>query len=158
MAEFASGKTPILVSTSVVEVGVDIPEATVMVIEGADHFGLAQLHQFRGRVGRSDRQSYCFLLSGTSAKTAVERLRGFASTNNGFNLAEQDLKTRGPGEFVGVKQSGLPDLAMSSLKDTAMVSAARFQAERILKADPSLEQFPELQKKLLGFGQGIHLE
>ena len=158
MRDFMSGKTPILVSTSVIEVGVDVPDATVMIIEGADHFGLAQLHQFRGRVGRSEKQSYCFLLSGTGTKTALERLTGFAKTHDGFALAEQDLKSRGPGEFVGTKQSGIPDLAMSSLKDTSLVVAARTSAQKLLEHDPSLKIFPFLKKRLAGFGGEIHLE
>ena len=158
MADFAAGKTRILVSTSVIEVGVDVPEATVMAIEGAEYFGLAQLHQFRGRVGRSNRQSYCFLLSGTTSKTALARLQGFVKTNDGFKLAEQDLKLRGPGEFIGVKQSGLPDLAMDSLKDLSLVLSAKKCAEEILKRSIDLTGYPLLKQKLQGFTGEIHLE
>jgi len=158
MRDFMSGKTPILVSTSVIEVGVDVPDATVMIIEGADHFGLAQLHQFRGRVGRSEKQSYCFLLSGTGTKTALERLTGFAKTHDGFALAEKDLTIRGPGEFVGTKQSGLPDLAMASLANVELIKKARTEARLLLKEDPSLNGYPSLKQRLDEFQKLNHFE
>lgn len=158
MNDFANKKIQILVSTSVIEVGIDIPEATVIVIEGADHFGLAQLHQFRGRVGRSDKQSYCFLLTESETKTSQKRLETFAKTFDGFSLAEQDLKMRGPGEFLGTKQSGMPDLAMNSLKDLSLVLLARKEAEDILNKSPDLNSYPLLKQRLKEFKYEIHLE
>jgi len=151
-----SGKTDILVSTSVIEVGIDIPNATVMMIEGADRFGLAQLHQFRGRVGRGEHQSYCLLFS-TSGKTTT-RLRAVVKCDNGFELAEKDMEIRGPGQFYGVAQSGLPDLAMDSLKDLNLIKAVRQEAINLLKKDLELISYPLLAEKLTQFKQTIHLE
>jgi len=149
-------KTDVLVSTSVIEVGIDVPNATVMMIEGADRFGLAQLHQFRGRVGRGEHQSYCFLFS-TSGETTA-RLRAIQKCENGFELAEKDLEIRGPGQFYGVKQSGLPDLAMNSLKDIQLIKSTREQAAELLSQDPELKYHPFLGDKLSQFKQIIHLE
>ncbi|OIO50332.1 MAG: ATP-dependent DNA helicase RecG [Candidatus Brennerbacteria bacterium CG11_big_fil_rev_8_21_14_0_20_43_10] len=158
MKKFSQGELDVLVSTSVVEVGVDIPNAAVMVIEGADRFGLAQLHQFRGRVGRGAYQSYCFLLSSLDAGGIQKRLQGFAKAFDGFKLAEQDLQIRGPGEFFGVKQSGIPDLAMHSLRDIELVMCAHTYAEAILKKDATLESYPMLQERIKEFKTEIHLE
>jgi ATP-dependent DNA helicase RecG len=156
MSDFKNKKTDILVSTSVIEVGIDIPNATVMMIEGADRFGLAQLHQFRGRVGRGEHQSYCFLFS-TSGETTA-RLRALQKCDNGFELAEKDLQIRGPGQFYGVAQSGLPDLAMASLKDLELIKSTRAEAMDLLKKDPDLRYYPLLSEKLSQFTQTIHLE
>jgi len=156
MADFKDKKFDILVSTSVIEVGIDIPNATVMMVEGADRFGLAQLHQFRGRVGRGEHQSYCFLLS-TSGET-TQRLRALIKCENGFELAEKDLEIRGPGQFYGVRQSGMPDLAMNGLKDLNFVKAVRQEAIELLKKDFELKKFPLLLEKLAQFKQRIHLE
>ena len=138
MAEFRGGGADILVSTSVVEVGVDVPSATVMVIEGAERFGLSQLHQFRGRVGRSAYQSYCYLLSEEESSSSRGRLQLMERTNDGFELAEADLEMRGPGEYFGTRQSGLPDLRVAKLTDHALLLKARNYAERILEMDVNL--------------------
>lgn len=138
MRRFRDREADILVSTAVIEVGIDIPNATVMVIEGADRFGLAQLHQFRGRVGRSGDQAYCLLLADDPSDEAQERLRLMQTTSDGFKLAEADLQMRGPGEFFGTRQSGLPDLRFARLTDVELIEAARDEAARILDADPSL--------------------
>ena len=117
MREFRDGELDVLVSTPVVEVGIDVANATVMMIEGADRFGLAQLHQFRGRVGRGEHRSYCLLLSDSPSETARERLSALERIHDGFKLAEADLELRGPGDFFGTRQSGLPNLRMARLSD-----------------------------------------
>ena len=122
MADLASGEAAVVVSTIVVEVGVDLPNATVMAIEAADRFGLAQLHQLRGRVGRSDRPSVCFLISDTELPEAQKRLRIMERTADGFELAEVDLETRGPGEYFGTRQAGLPDLRVAKLTDHRLIN------------------------------------
>lgn len=156
MSNFKNKKTDVLVSTSVVEVGIDIPNASVMMIEGADRFGLAQLHQFRGRVGRDKHQSYCFLFS-TSGQT-TSRLRALVKCENGFELAEKDMQIRGPGQFYGIRQSGLPDLAMDSLENLPFVKSVRQEANNLLEKDPELKIHPLLLNKLLEFKKSIHLE
>ncbi len=151
-------KTDILVSTSVVEVGIDVPNTTVMMIEGSERFGLAQLHQFRGRVGRGKHQSYCFLFTDSPAKTTSARLRAILKCENGFELAEKDLKIRGPGELFGIRQSGLPDLAMAGLGNLPLVEQTRKEANNLLDKDPELKYHPLLYEKLKQFHQTIHLE
>ena len=158
MQDFKDKKIDILVSTSVVEVGVDIPNATVMMIEGSEKFGLAQLHQFRGRVGRSDWQSYCFLFTDAPGIVYNRRLRALVNCQDGFELAEKDLAIRGPGDFAGQRQWGIPDLAMSSLSDTILVSKARNDAKEILQEDPQLKKYPWLKMRLGEFQKRIHLE
>ena len=140
MSAFRNREYDILVSTAVVEVGIDIPNATVMIVEGANRFGLAQLHQFRGRVGRGEAQSYCMLLSDSSATEALERLRVVENTHDGFALAEEDLRLRGPGEFFGTRQSGLPDLRVATLSDGCVLEDARRAARALFEADPTLDQ------------------
>ncbi|HPH96710.1 MAG TPA: ATP-dependent DNA helicase RecG [Anaerolineaceae bacterium] len=144
MKQFRDGAFHILVSTSVVEVGVDVPNATVMLIEGANRFGLAQLHQFRGRVGRGSEKSYCLLIPDSPDGTENERLAVMAETSNGFVLAERDLEQRGPGDFVGTRQAGFSELKMVSLTNIHLIEKARQQAQRIFKDDPDLTQ-PENQ-------------
>ncbi len=140
MQGFRSGEFQVLVATPVVEVGIDVPNATVMLIEGADRFGLAQLHQFRGRVRRGQHQAYCLLLAEARSVEARERLSVIERTQDGFALAEEDLKLRGPGEFFGTRQSGLPDLKMARLSDVALLELARGQALRLFELDPRLEK------------------
>ena len=144
MARFAGGDADILVSTSVVEVGVDVPNASVMLIEGAERFGLAQLHQFRGRVGRGTRQSYCLLFEGGIDDTAAHRLAFVATHASGFDLADEDLRQRGPGDVAGLRQHGLPEISAADLIDYAMSMRARAAAHRVLDADPSLTGHPPL--------------
>ncbi len=159
MNQFKNGEIDILVSTSVVEVGIDVPNATIMVIEGAEKFGLSQLHQFRGRVGRGEKQSYCFLLvPQLVSKTTLSRLAYFTKIFDGFKLAQLDLKFRGPGEFLGEKQSGIPDLAMDGLKNEELVLLAKKEAEQILATDKQLTNYPLLKERLSQFQKEIHLE
>jgi len=147
MIAFRNKEFDILVSTSVVEVGVDIPNATVMAIEGANHFGLSQLHQFRGRVGRGDAQSYCFLIPDSDNAFENKRLNVMTQTNDGFVLAEEDLKQRGPGDFLGTRQAGALNLQVASLADTRLIKKARDIAEEVLAEDPDLEKEENLSLK-----------
>jgi ATP-dependent DNA helicase RecG len=140
MRAFRDGETDVLVSTAVVEVGVDVPNATVILIEGADRFGLAQLHQFRGRVRRSSEQAYCFLLSDSDSAEALERLLIMETVSDGFRLAEEDLRLRGPGEYFGTRQSGLPDLRVARLTDVTLIEQTRAEATRLLELDPELSR------------------
>ncbi|MDD5568930.1 MAG: ATP-dependent DNA helicase RecG [Candidatus Pacebacteria bacterium] len=158
MKDFKNKKFDLLVSTSVVEVGIDVPNATVMMIEGADRFGLAQLHQFRGRVGRSEYQSYCFLLTDSAGLNTKERLKAMIKYDSGFELSEMDLKIRGPGDFVGVRQWGLPDFAMSALKEPKLIERTKKTAEDILTESPDLSAYPILKARLEIFEERIHLE
>ncbi len=158
MTAFKNKKIDILVSTSVIEVGIDIPNATIMMIEGSERFGLAQLHQFRGRVGRSDLQSYCLFFTDSPTKTVRARLNALLETNCGFQLAQKDLEIRGPGSFTGLKQWGIPDLAMESLKNLSLVEKTRNAAFQLLNKDPDLKNYPELKKKLQEFEIKMHLE
>jgi len=156
MKQFQENKINILVSTSVVEVGIDIPNATIMVIEGAEHFGLAQLHQFRGRVGRSHYQSYCFLFTESNNSKVYSRLKALVEYNDGFKLAEIDLALRGPGELLGTKQSGIPDLLMKSLINKEMLSSAQEAALMVLQEDSTLKKWPLLKEAFEDFVQKNH--
>ena len=138
MAAFKRGEFHILVSTPVVEVGIDVPNATVILVEGADRFGLAQLHQFRGRVGRGEHPSYCLLLAESPSEEAIERLKVIETVHDGFLLAEKDLEMRGPGEFFGTRQSGLPDLKVARLSDLRILEQARAAAQLLFQEDPEL--------------------
>lgn len=158
MRQFSDGSTDLVVSTSVVEVGVDVPNATIMMIEGADRFGLAQLYQFRGRVGRSEHQSFCFLFTDSSAKPTYQRLQALIEAKNGFELAEKDLNIRGPGQFFGESQTGMPDIAMRALQNPDLIKIARAAALKIVQADADLIKYPLLKKKLGEFKKEVHLE
>ena len=129
-----------------------------MMIEGSDRFGLAQLYQFRGRVGRGKHQSFCFLFTDSSSQTTRKRLRSLIEAKNGFELAEKDLAIRGPGEFLGESQTGIPDLAMKAVQNPELVKAGREAAEMILKKDPELKNYPLLKKRLDSFEKKVHLE
>ena len=155
MAKFRAGQIDILVSTSVVEVGVDIPNASVMMVEGVERFGLAQLHQFRGRVGRSIHQSYCFIFSESDTPSVAERLKFFEKENDGFKLAEKDLENRGPGEVYGTTQSGLADLRLAKLTDREIVKKAREAARWVT---PNLEKYPWLKTAAAKWEKKVHLE
>jgi ATP-dependent DNA helicase RecG len=154
MTAFAAGEYDILVSTTVIEVGIDVPNATVMVVEDAERFGLAQLHQLRGRVGRGQEKSYCILISKATGDVAQERLTALKETNNGFVLAEKDLELRGPGDFFGTRQSGLPDLRIASLGDMETLLLARDAGQQLFADDPDLAQYPDLAKQVARFWRG----
>lgn len=158
MNDFRRKKTDILVSTSVVEVGIDVPNATVMMVEGADRFGLAQLHQLRGRVGRGDHQSHCFLIPESFSDKTKKRLNAILKSNNGFELSEKDLELRGPGDFLGKRQWGVPDTVMGSLGDLELVQSARNAAKNILENDSSLKRHPLLRVKANELRKKMHLE
>jgi len=148
MKDFTSGKINILCATSVVEVGVNVPNATMIVIEGADRFGLAQLHQLRGRVIRSNHQAYCYVFTDTKSEKAFERLNALKTAKNGFELAEYDLKFRGSGELSGGKQWGVSDIAMEALKNIKMVEAARTEAQLLVKENLNLEIYKQIKDNL----------
>jgi len=148
MADFASGAIQILVATAVVEVGIDVPNATVMLIESADRFGLAQLHQYRGRVGRGQQQSFCLLLADDLAENSRRRLECLQRFSSGFDLAKEDLKFRGPGEVYGTLQKGFPELKIASLFDVELMTMAQKAAEEYLLQDPNGQLYPKTWAKL----------
>jgi ATP-dependent DNA helicase RecG len=159
MSSFRAGDYHILVATSVVEVGVDVPNATVMLIEGANNFGLAQLHQFRGRVGRGPDQSYCLLIPETQDAVENERLQAMEESNDGFVLAERDLQQRGPGDFLGTRQSGYAELRLANLMDVFTIEKARQQAQELFQRDPDMiepenEALSRTFRKFWGMGRG----
>jgi ATP-dependent DNA helicase RecG len=158
MADFKAGKLNILVSTSVIEVGVDVPNASVIVIEGADRFGLAQLHQFRGRVGRDRHQSFCFLFTDSKNEKTLERLTALTKIQNGFELAEKDLELRGPGELLGVKQSGRIDETMVRvISDPRIIKEVRETAEKFV-SQADINNYPALAEKITEFSIAAKLE
>ncbi len=158
MHDFEKGYINILVATSVVEVGVNVPNATVIIIEGAERFGLAQLHQLRGRVLRSNHQAYCFVFSDSKGKKTTDRLHALKTAKNGFELAEFDLSIRGSGELYGKRQSGLSDLAMKAMKNIKMVEAAQKEAQSLIEKDPELTDYSQLQKIVKEKRQRLHFE
>ncbi len=158
MKRFQDGKTDVLVSTSVIEVGVNVENATIIVIEGAERFGLAQMHQLRGRVLRSTHQAYCYILSDTENEKSIKRLQALKKAKNGFELAEFDLAQRGAGELYGKRQWGVSDMAMEALKNLKMVEAARNEARKFIEKDGSLNNYPELKKQLKKRVQNVHFE
>jgi len=148
MKKFENGETDILVSTSVVEVGVNVPNATVIVIEGAERFGLAQLHQLRGRVLRSEKQAYAYIFSDTKSGQSIDRLRALKTAKDGFQLSEFDLQFRGAGELSGKKQWGITDLGMEAIRNIKMVEAARKESQEMIKKDPTFKNHPLIAEKL----------
>jgi len=158
MLDFKDKKIDILVATSVVEVGVNVENASLIIIEGAERFGLAQLHQLRGRVLRGTHQPYCFVFAETKSDKTISRLKALQTAKNGFELAEFDLKQRGAGELYGRKQWGLSDLAMEAIKNIKMVEAARLEATRIIESDPTLSKYPSLKTRVESASDKIHFE
>lgn len=159
MNDFQNRQTSILVATAVIEVGVDVPNASIMVIEGAERFGLAQLHQFRGRVGRGSTASFCFMFPTTASAQVKHRLQSFINARDGFEIAELDLRLRGPGQIYGTTQSGFEtNLKIASLSDSELISQTKEVAKTIIQEDPSLAQYPELSRELKDAGRGLHLE
>lgn len=153
MTNFRAGKIDVLVSTTVIEVGVDVPNASIMLIENADRFGLAQLHQLRGRVGRGEHKSHCVLIGEPKSLESWKRLKIMEETNDGFRIAEEDFKIRGPGNIFGTEQSGLPPLRFASLeRDFDLLTRARTDAARFLKEDPTLNSWPGLREKMQAGG------
>jgi ATP-dependent DNA helicase RecG len=145
MIAFRKGDTDVLVATTVIEVGIDVPNATVMLIGDAERFGLSQLHQLRGRVGRGSEVSHCLLMSDATTETAEARLNAMVETNDGFEIAEMDLHLRGPGEFFGTRQHGLPEFKLADLsKEMELLQQAKDDALEILQGDPNLKR-PEHQ-------------
>ncbi len=157
MKKFKDREFDILVSTSVIEVGIDVPNATVIMIEGAEKFGLAQLHQFRGRVGRGEHQSYCFLFPSADGPVS-RRLRAVVDAKNGFELAEKDLEIRGPGDMFGIKQSGIPTFALEGITDSKLIRDVRREAVEILKKSPGLDLYPALKREIKKIEEEVHLE
>jgi ATP-dependent DNA helicase RecG len=158
MAQFTAGTIQILVATSVVEVGVNVPNATVILIEGAERFGLAQLHQLRGRVMRSSHPPLCFLLPATKGEVSMKRLRSLEKSADGFALAEADLATRGPGDLYGRAQWGVSDLGMEALKNPRLIEAAREEARAIIAQDPTLAHHRALSERIKRGAQELHAE
>jgi ATP-dependent DNA helicase RecG len=153
MAAFRDGAIDVLVATAVVEVGVDVPNATLMIVEGAERFGLAQLHQFRGRIGRGEHAAVCALITDAASSEAEKRLQTVVESNDGLALAEADLRLRGPGDFYGLRQSGLPELQVATLADADLVERARGAAERVLAGDPTtLAEHPALAEAVQARG------
>src|SRR3989344_3473760 len=158
MRDFKEGGINILCATSVVEVGVNVENATIIIIEGAERFGLAQLHQLRGRVLRSTHQAYCYIFAEAKSAKILERLRALKTAKNGFELAELDLSLRGAGELGGTKQWGITDLGMEAIKNIKMVEASRLEATRLIEEDGELRNYPLLKSKVKEKAGEFHFE
>ena len=158
MSDFVAGKINILVATSVVEVGVNVPNATSILIEGAERFGLAQLHQLRGRVMRSSHPTQCFLLPETKGEVSLKRLKALEQSSDGFKLAEADLLNRGAGDLLGRKQWGVSDLGMEALKNVKLIAAARTEAQSLVANNPTLSNYPALARRVASATSEIHTE
>jgi ATP-dependent DNA helicase RecG len=158
MARFSNHEIDILVATSVVEVGVNVPNATMIMIEGAERFGLSQLHQLRGRVVRSNHQAYCFVVPESRGESTTTRLKALTTAKSGFELAEADLMQRGPGELSGRKQWGISDIGMEALKNLKLVEAARTEALALVTHDVNLSKHPLLNTMLSARAAQTHLE
>jgi len=158
MRKFADGEIDILVATSVVEVGVNVPNATMIMIEGAERFGLSQLHQLRGRVVRSNHQAYCFVVPESKGEPTLARLKALTTAKNGFELAEADLLQRGPGELSGRKQWGISDVGMEALKNLKLVEAARKEATELVQKDENLKLYPLLAQEMKQRAAQMHFE
>ena len=149
MEEFSKGVTKVLISTTVIEVGVNVPNATVIMIENAERFGLAQLHQLRGRVGRGSAQSYCILIASSEEKAQAARLDVLRQSNDGFFIASEDLRLRGPGDVMGMQQSGMGAFQLADIyADAKLLKAASDAVDEILSKDPELRTYPKLEEKL----------
>jgi len=149
MRRFVAGEIQVLVATAVVEVGVDVPNATVMMVEGADRFGLAQLHQFRGRVGRGSAQSHCLLLADDPSESSLERLNLVTRIHDGFKLAEEDMRIRGMGELLGARQHGMSDEAMQALQQPVLLNEIRAEVDRVRETDPGFDRHPLLKSAII---------
>jgi ATP-dependent DNA helicase RecG len=156
MERFRTGDCRVMVATTVVEVGIDVPEATVMIVQHAERLGLAQLHQLRGRVGRGDRRGLCYLLASPETEDAERRMEVLTETTDGFKIAEEDLRLRGPGKFFGTEQSGMPDFRFCDFSDTKLLKAARQDALELVGADPELRGHPRLRDEAYRrYGKGF---
>ncbi len=161
MEAFAAGEIDVLVSTTVIEVGINVPNATIMLIENAERFGLAQLHQLRGGVGRGSEKSYCILVSDSKTKVAKERLNTMVKSEDGFEISEMDLKLRGPGEFFGLRQHGLPELKIANLsRDMPILKEAQTAVAELMERDRALtaEEHQPLKHQIEGYLEGKNLE
>jgi ATP-dependent DNA helicase RecG len=159
MEDFNDYKYDVLVATSVVEVGVNVPNATNIIIEGAERFGLSQLHQLRGRVVRGTHQPYCFAVTESKSEKTRDRLKALATAKNGFELAEHDLQFRGSGELYGGKQSGLSDLGMEAIRNLKLVEAARAEAQHLVATHSDLKKdFPLIVERITNLGDALHME
>jgi ATP-dependent DNA helicase RecG len=158
MRDFVDGKIGVLVATSVVEVGVNVPNATAIIIEGAERFGLSQLHQLRGRVMRSSSPPVCFLFTESKSDISLKRLRALENSDDGFKLAEADLENRGAGDLFGRQQWGVSDIGMEALKNPRLIAAAREEAQRLVAKDPTLSHHPQLAMRVEKISGELHAE